>query len=204
MTSARKEVEQTHRRVDDEVQNRRRHLDRCRRDLEAAQAALARCTENCSGLERAVRDARARCDEAERRHRDGKRALQLVSDARGDLVAVMQSVEAAVSEHGSIASSALADLDARIEGILRTHSGQAARAALAGILVEIAGVTVGLSDTAADAAHALNVNVPLGHESVAELRTDEQDRETDYLGKRLYKLPEGYEIGERKDRPNGT
>jgi len=70
--------------------------------------------------------------------------------------------------------------------------------------VQITSSAIGVSNLAGDAANAFGAHLPVGHDSVAELRADTQDQEADFLAERLYKLPPGYEIGNEKAGPHGA
>lgn len=149
IAQARRELMTVERRAQQAVDQRRAALRRAERELQAAKAALSGSTEeNRRHLEQQVRTATQWHGEARQQMDRARRAEQQVASARTELMSVLQSTEAAVGEHSSVASSALANLEAKLQslpahGFLSTTAGMVARAAVTEVAVPIA-VEVGV------------------------------------------------------------
>ena len=114
---ARKEAANADKKAQEAVERRRSELNKRVADQKAAQDALSQCQENCGGLQRAVADAGRRVGEAQGHLDQARKASHLTSQVQKDLAKVSADALASVKEHASVASSALADLDAKLREI---------------------------------------------------------------------------------------
>lgn len=129
-SQARREMADLEHKVVDQVQRRHSELLRAERDLRSAQQALAKCRENCSDLQRQFAQACQHEREARKRYEQSRRAQSVVTQARSDLFHVLQRAESTVAENSSVASSALATLDAKLAELPHLSLGGAARGAV--------------------------------------------------------------------------
>jgi predicted RNase H-like nuclease (RuvC/YqgF family) len=114
MAHARKDLTAQHRRAEGAVEQRRNALQRAERELKQARAALAQCREDCGGLERQLAAASQCAAQSKQEFDKARRAAQILAQAQRELTSTMQGIESKVGEHSSVASSALADLEARL------------------------------------------------------------------------------------------
>ena len=141
---ARRELMTAERQAQQAVDQRRAVLQRAEREVQQAKAALSGSTEeNRRHLEQQVRTAMQWQGEAKQQMDRARRAEQQVASARTELISVLQSSEAAVSEHSSVAASALANLEAKLQslpaqGFMSTPAGMVARAVVTEVAVPVA------------------------------------------------------------------
>ena len=147
---SRREVAAADHEAREAVERRRSQLHRAEQELRQARSALAQCQENCGGLQRAVADAQERQAQAKRQFDNARRAAQLTSSAQSDLLKVLQTIDAVVGEHSSVASSALATLEIRLCQLPHFDLGAAVHNALlgTGVAAEIAVSAMGISKLA--------------------------------------------------------
>ncbi|RLV47708.1 hypothetical protein D9V37_16295 [Nocardioides mangrovicus] len=179
MALARKDLAAQRRSAEQSVESRRSQLQRAERELQNAKSALSQCRDNCGPLRARVSALTARTAECKQQLDKSRRAVQLIAQADHDLGGVMRGIESKVAEHSSLASSALADLDAKIATLRGTFE-QHLRSAGTGLVVgaEIFGAGHGAAMDLSNAAHAFDISTSGGDASIADLveRQNETNR----------------------------
>lgn len=163
LAQSRREVAMAERNAQDAVAQRVADVRRAEQELQAAQAALAGCQENCGGLARAVNAAQQLVARAKLQLEHARQAAQLLAVAQSDLLKVLQHVEASIGEHSSVASSALASLDAKLSQLPHFDLGAAVHGLVLG-----AGVAAGLATSTMD------LSKLAGNVSQGAIPTDDQ------------------------------
>jgi hypothetical protein len=204
---ARREVAAADRNAQEAVERCRSELRHREEELKRAQAALTQCLRSprsdCSRLRQQADAAAQRHTEARQRLERARQAAQITSGAQSDLIKALQAVGATVGEHSSVASSALASLDAKLAGLPRLDADNAlssARlavnaapkssgwlhqiAAEAVVTAEVLGASLNLGPVAGDAGAAVNVNLPARDHSITEMAERQTQQEIDYAGER--------------------
>lgn len=185
-TSARSQASDVHRKAEDAVERRRSNLRKCERELSAAQTALAACRENCGGLQRALATAQENCRVAKQQLVRAQKAVQLTAEAQSELAAAHVQAQAAVSEHSSIASSALARLDGMLAAMGQSNFLQGLKGA-GQVLVVTAEVVSAMGDggrLVANAAQALGADTRFADQSVTEMRERNESQQLYHLGEK--------------------
>lgn len=198
---ARREVAAADRKAQEAVARRRSELQRREQEFRAAQAALARCRENCGGLQQQVNVAAQRHAQAKEQLDRARKAAQLSAAAQSDLLKVLQTVEAKVGEQSSVASSALANLDAKLAELPHFDLGHTVHNVLGGIVVgvEITGAAMNLGRVTGNTLAALGVNTPLGDSSISEMREQEDEAAAHYVVNLQYEAEKRSNSGEGKE-----
>jgi hypothetical protein len=179
----RREIAAADRKAQEAVERRRSEAQKREQELRQAEAALRQCQENCGGLRQQVTAAAQRLAESKLLLDRARKAAQLTATAQSDLLTVLQNTEATVGEHSSVASSALAGLDAKLAELPKFGVGHAIHNAAVGTVVgiEIFDATMNLGRMTGDALHAANVNMPLRDNSITDMVEHRQDQERDYV-----------------------
>ncbi len=180
---ARLEIAVVDRKVQEAVEHRRSELQKREQYLRQVVAALRQCRENCGELQQQVKAAELRLVEAKQLLERARKAAQLTTTAQSDLLKVLQNTEAAVGEHSSVASSALASLDAKLAELPHFGVGQALHnlAVSTAVTVEVIGATISVGRVVGNALHTANVNLPLQDESITEMVEHRDDQERSYV-----------------------
>lgn len=180
---ARREVAAADRKAQEAVARRRSELQRREQEFRAAQAALARCRENCGGLQQQVNVAAQRHAQANGQLGLARKAAQLTAAAQSDLLKVLQTVEGKVGEQSSVASSALARLDAKLAELPHFDLGHSVHNVLGGIVVgaEIVGATMNLGRVTGNALAAFDVNTPVRDKSISEMVEHQDESAAHYV-----------------------
>ncbi len=115
LRNARREVAAADRKAQEEVERRRSEVQKREHELRQVETALRRqCQENCGRLQQQVAAAAQRLAEAKQPLDRARKAAQLTATAQSELLQALQAIETTVGEHSSVASSALASLDAKL------------------------------------------------------------------------------------------
>lgn len=180
---ARREMAAADRKAQEAVERRRSEAQKREQELRQAEAALRQCQENCGGMQQQVASAAQRLAEAKQLLDRARKGAQLTATAQSELLKVLQTTEATVGQHSSVASSALASLDAKLAELLKLGVGHAIHSLVVGaaVTVEIVGATINLGRTAGNALQAANLNIPLRDHSVTEMVEHRQEQERDYV-----------------------
>ena len=201
---ARREIAAADRRAQDAVERRRSDGQKREQELRQAAAALRQCRENCGGLQQQVEAAAQRLAAAKQLLDRARKAAQLTAAAQSDLLKVLQNTEATVGEHSSVASSALASLDAKLAELPHFGVGHAIHNVAVGtaVGVEIFGATMSLGRVAGNALQAANVNFPIRDESITEMVEHRKDQERDYVIEQDFESKKRMSSGEgRESKP---
>jgi hypothetical protein len=171
ISQARREIGAASSKAQEAVEDRRRELQRCEQGLLAAQRALAGCHENCGGLQQQQHVAAQRHAEAKLALERARKASQILTSAQSDMLKVLQTVEAKVGEHSSIASSALADLDAKLVSLSAFDLGRTVQNILGGVLAatETSTSAIDLGRVGGNALAAANIITPVRDHSISEM-----------------------------------
>lgn len=196
---ARREVAAADRRAQEAVERRRSEVQKREHELRQAEAALRQCQENCGALQQHVAAASRRLAEAKQSLDRARRAAQLTATAQAELLKVLQTTEATVGEHSSVASSALAALDAKLADLPKLGISHAIHNLAVGtaVGVEIMGATMNLSPTVGNAFQAVGVSNPLADPSITEMVERQKDQERDYV------IEQDYEAKKRMSSEEG-
>lgn len=183
LANARRELAAADRKAQEAVERRRSEAQKHEHELRQAEVALRHCQENCGGLQQQVAAAAQRLAEAKQLLDRARKAAQMTATAQSDLLKVLQTTEATVGEHSSVASSALASLDAKLAELPKFGVGNAIHNLAVGtaVSVEILGATMNLGRVAGNALQAANVNIPLRDHSITEMVEHRQDQERDFV-----------------------
>jgi len=207
VVGARREVTAADRRAHEAAEHRRSEFQRREQELKAAQAALAQCLRasgpDCDGLRQQVSAAAQRHAEARQSLDRARKAAQTTAAAQSDLVKVLQAVEATIGEHSSIASSALASLDAKLAELPHPGIGHTLQGIAAGALVgaEIAIAGMDLSRIGGDAAAPFNVNPPVRDHSISQAAEHQAVQELFYLAEKNAEDPSPGDTRGRAEGP---
>jgi len=198
---ARREIAAADRKAQEALERRRSEVRKREQELRQAQAALRQCRQDCGGLRRQAEAAAQRLADASQALGRARKAAQLTATAQSDLLKTLQNIEAAVGEHSSVASSALASLDSKLASLPHFDLGSAAHDLLAGtaVTVEVLAAVSSFGRLAGDAAQAVNVNFPIRDHSVAEMAEHQRDQEADYVIKKDAEDQERMNSGERRE-----
>lgn len=179
---ARRDMAAADRKANEAVEGRRTEMQRCERNFREAEAALRQCQENCGGVQRQVAEAAQRHAEAKQGYDKARKAAQITATAQSELAKAGQTVESAVGQHSSVASSALASLDAKLADLPKFGLGDAVHSALAttAVTAEVLAHTVGFGRIAGNALQAANINNSFKEDSITEMVEHRQDQERDY------------------------
>ena len=171
----------------DQLEQRRRRLDGCLRVLQAAERALAQCKENCGGLQQAVAAARRDHDLARRQHSAAQKAVQLIETAHRDLARQASAVANVVQDQGSVASSALADLDAKPRKLPDLGLGATIRhgAMIAGVLAQVAVAASDLAPLAGNFAQAVGTGNAFADPSQSHMVERSEEQAKGFAGDQL-------------------
>lgn len=180
---ARREMAAADRKAQEAVEHRRSEARKREQDLRRAEAALRQCQENCGGPQHEVSAAAQRLAEAQQLLDRARKAALLTASAQSELLKVLQTTEATVGEHSSVASSALASLNAKLASLPNFGAGHAIHNLAVGtaVGVEIFGATMNLGRVAGNALQAVNVDIPLRDHSIAEMVEHRKEQERDYV-----------------------
>jgi len=180
---ARREVAAADRIAQEAVERRRSEAQRREQEFRRADAALRQCQENCAGAQRQAASAAERLAEAKHHLERARKAAQLTASAQSDLLRVLQTIEASVGEHSSVASSALANLDAKLAALPKFGLSHAIHNAAVGtaVGVEMFGATMNLGRITGDTLQAANLNTPLRDHSITEMVEHREEQERDYV-----------------------
>ncbi|MDZ5446899.1 hypothetical protein U2F26_29930 [Micromonospora sp. 4G57] len=180
---ARREIAAANRKAEEAVERRRSEVQKREQELRQAEAALRQCQENCDRLQQQVKVAAQRLAEAKQLLDRARKAAQLTATAQSDLLKVLQNIEATIGEHSSVASSALASLDAKLAELPHFGVGHAIHnlAVDTAIGMEIVGATMSLGRVAGDALQAASVDFPIRDQSITEMVEHRKDQERDYV-----------------------
>ena len=198
---ARREIAAADRKVQEAVERRRSEVQKREQDLRQAEAALRQCRENCGGLQQQVTAATQRLAEAKQLLERARKAAELTATAQSDLLKVLQNTEATVGEHSSVASSALASLEAKLAELPHFGVGHAIHNLAVGtaVGVEISGATISVGRVAGNALHAANVNFPLHDESITEMVEHRNDQERNYVIEQDFESKKRMSSGEGRE-----
>lgn len=198
---ARREVAAADRKAQEAVERRRSQLQCREQEFRVAQAALAQCRENCGGLEQEVNVAGQRHAEAAGLLDRARKAAQLTAAAQSDLLKVLQTVEGKVGEQSSVASSALARLDAKLAELPHFDLGHAVHNGLGGIVVgvEIMGATMNLGRVTGNALAAFDVNTPVRDHSISEMVEHQDESAAQYVVNLQHEAEKRSNSGEGKE-----
>ena len=202
---ARREMAAADRNAQEAVERCRSELRHREEGLKRAQAALTQCLHSpnpdCGGLRQQAQAAGERHAEAMQRLDRARHAAQITAGAQSDLIKAMQVVEAIVSEHGSLAASALASLDAKLAELPRLDADHALpnaqqavdgtskswallrnKAAEIAVTAKLIGLATNIGPVVGDAGAAVNVNLPLRDDSIIEMAERQTQQQIDYIG----------------------
>lgn len=202
---ARREMAAADRNAQEAVERGRSELRHREEGLKRAQAALTQGLhgpqQDCSGLRQQVQAAGQRHAEAMQRLDRARQAARITAEAQSDLIKAMQVVEATVSEHGSLAASALASLDAKIAELPRPGAGHALSSArlAAGpapkpsywllnktaemaVAIKIMALVMNFVPVAGDAARAAGFNQPVRDHSITGMEKRQTQQQIDFVG----------------------
>lgn len=182
-TEARRDIAAADSRAQEAVERRRSEVQKREQDLRQAETALRHCQENCGGLQQQVQAASRRLAEAKQLLERARKAAQVTATAQSDLLRVLQTIEATVGDHSSVASSALASLDSKLAELPHFGVGSAIHSLAVGtaVGVEIFGATMSLGRVAGNALQVANVNFPIHDESISEMVEHRKDQERAYV-----------------------
>ena len=164
------------------VDRRRDEYQKRSAELKRAQQALSSCQENCGGLQREVAAASERLGAARASLDRARQAAQLAGEAQRDLIRVLQTVDSKVNEHSSVASSALADLDAKLAALPHVGVADTLRGLAVGVAT-FARVATAIPDAAhlvGNAAAATGHDNPFANSSLSEMRQESSAQEQDH------------------------
>ena len=183
---ARREIAEADRKTQDAVERRRSEMRKREQDLRQVEATLRQCHENCGELQQQVRQASQRLAQAKQMVDRATKAAQLTATAQSDLLKTLNNIEATIGENSSVASSALASLDAKLAALPHLGVGQATRSFAAGIVgaVEIVGASMNVGRVAGNALQAANVNFPIRDTTISEAVEHQREQEVDYVIKK--------------------
>ncbi len=113
---------------------------------------------------------------------------------------MLQTVESAVGEQSSVASSALASLDAKLASLPHVDVGHAVHNLAVGtaVGVEIFGASMNLGRVAANAATVFGVELPVRDQSVSEMVEHQNEQAADYV------IHKSQEVEKHLDSGDGT
>ena len=179
---ARREMAAADQKAQAAVERRRAETRKREQEVRQAEAALRQCRENCGGLQQQARKAAERLAEAKRSLERARKAAALTASAQSDLLKALISAEATVADHSSVASSALATLEAKLTQLPAGGPHRALHNTVVGLAVsgEIVGASLNLGRVAGNTLHAFNVNVPIGDATTAEMVEHDRDQEVEY------------------------
>lgn len=188
---ARREAAAADQKVQQAVEHSRAELARADQELKHLQQTLSRAGDaERAELEAFAAAARQQQADAKRRLDNARQAASKVKAAQSDLLKVASLVDGKVSEHSSVAASALADLDAKIRAY--SHGPNLFQAAVVtlGVAANALADGQGLVQTGADFAKAVGVEHSLvegtRHKTSADLSADrDQNLQGLYADKRL-------------------
>lgn len=178
-SDARRDMAAIERSARDEVERRRAQLKQRELRVDSARAALRSGNDESGRLRAALRAAEQARAEAAKSLGSARKASTLLASAQSDLAKALQQSERVVGEHSSVASSALASLEARLSEITGPGHAGFLRGVAIGVSVAFKAATAApdLAPVAGDFAAALGHENPFQHTSVAELREDVANQE---------------------------
>lgn len=166
MANARRDADALVKRAEDAARKRKAGLDRAVADQKQVEAALARCRDEQQAAALGGELAATRRLVGERKQLLGyaQQAVKAVTDARSDLLKVIQAQEPVVGENSSVAAHALADIEGKLHAISPESFASRAAHGVKGLMVGGAF----LADTVVGAGHVGHFAQTLvnGYESV--------------------------------------
>lgn len=200
---ARRETAAAALKAQEAVDQRRSEAKKREQELRGAEAALRACSENCGGLQQQVHAAARRLAEAELRLGLARKAAHLTATAQSDLLGVLQTVSATVSENTSVASSALTYLDRKLEEYPNVGLAHTVHKAAAGLVVtvEFLDAMTNFGRVTGNALRAIDIASPVGDDSLVEMVQNDQEQERNYVIEQDFAARKrGSAKGEREDR----
>ena len=201
IADARREMAAADRKAQESVDRRRSEVHKCEQKLRHLEAALRQCRDNCGGLQQQVADAAQRLAIAQQLLERARKAARVTAAAQSELAKALQTTETTVGEHSSVASSALASLDAKLASLPQFGVGHAIHNIAAGTVVgvEIFGATMDLGRVAGNALQAVNVSTPLRDHTVTEMVEHRQEQERQHVIERDFESRKRTSSGEGKE-----
>lgn len=197
---ARREVAAADRQAREAVERRRSEVQKREQELRHAEEMRRQCKENCGGHRQRVASCTQGLAAAKQSFDRARKAAQLTATAQSDLLKILQTTEATVAQHSSVASSALASLDAKLAELPKFGVGHAVHNMAAGTVVgvEIFGATMDLGRLAGNALQAANITIPLRDVTITEMVGHREDQERDHV------IKQDFESTKRLSLDNGT
>lgn len=185
VASARNDLRAAQTQAEDTVGRRRKGVQRAERQVAEARDAVANVQDERgrAQAEQRLRAAMQWLGETKQAAYQAQRAVQTIATIRSEIVGVLQAAEHAVAEQSSIASSALASLDAKLRELPHMDLGRSVQHAVAGGLIgmEMFGASMNLGRIGSNALAAGGINPPLRDTSITQLVERDQQEDEDYV-----------------------
>lgn len=185
VTSARRDLRAAQAQAEDNLERRRKEVQRAEREVAEAQAAAARIHDERSyaSAEQRIRVAMHWLAETRHAANRAQRAVEAIASIQTELASALQTAEHTVAQQSSVTSSALASLDAKLRELPHTDPGSRMRHALADGLIgiELATASMNLGRITSNALASAGINLPSRDTSITQMAENNLEEAEEYV-----------------------